>query len=855
MAGLPLGRVSLPTLVIGPLILGGVAPSNGFGLDPSKDLIQYVRDTWRAASGLPQDTVRAIAQTREGYLWLGTEEGLARFDGVRFVVFDRNNSPGLPGSNVEVLLVARDGRLWIGTYGTGLAVRDKGRFTAFGEKEGVPGNSVLAAAEDPRGVLWVGTNAGLVRFENGRFERVAEAVSLGPIKSLLATREGTVWVGSDVGLMRIAAGTSRTYGVADGLPGTSITALAQDKAGTVWVGTAQGLARLDGDRFVASPVAGIQDPFIAALRGDREGSLWIGTNEGLLRRSGGRLEHLGMRDGLPNNAIQTLFEDQNGSLWAGIRGGGLTRFKEGDFLTYGPREGLPHPILDAVLGVQTGDLLLGGYGGYVTRITPEGRLAPLRSWEPQRASNIRAFHVDRSGDLWIGAWLGLFRYRAGSVQTRATSGLTNVRVIREDKTGSLWVGTDGNGLYRWQGSSVRHFTTADGLPSEQIRAVVEDRSGVLWIGTYGGLARLGTDGRFTALTTLDGLPSNLVRALREDAAGDLWIGTYGGGLARLREGHLTSWTGQDGIPSDVIYEILEDARGYLWMSSNRGIFRVSKKDLEDRAAGRVPRVRSVMYTESDGLGSRECNGGNPSGWKTPDGRLCFVTVGGAVVVDPTHLKVDAPPPAVVVEDVVIDGRAVDTSRRARLPPGRHSLEFHYTALGSPDPRRVRFRYRLDGFDGDWTDVGERRTAYYTGLPAGHYGFLVTASADGERWQDAARFSFDLEPHFYERPTFYSLAGLGAVLLGVALQQARVRRARARARELKREVDRALAQVKTLSGLVPICAWCKKVRDDRGYWNQIEAFLRDHSEADFTHGICPECLESAMDRKHNEGRTP
>jgi ligand-binding sensor domain-containing protein len=812
-------------------------------LRPDKALTQYVRDVWQTPAGLPQNSLLAIAQTADGYLWLGTEEGLARFDGVRFTVFDRSTSPALPSPNAMALLAARDGRLWVGTYGGGLIVFDGKRFKAFGPQEGLAGGSVFALAEDAQGGLWVGTDRGLSRLQGERLVSIPiERAGMG-VKSLLWDSQGSLWVATDQGLTRARPGPPRRYSEQDGLPQANITGLHEDGQGVLWVATGRGLARREGDRFVTyTPRDGLADDFVSAVTSDAQGALWIGTNGGLQRMRQGRFETLRASDGLPTNDVLQLLVDREGSVWVGTRGGGLVCLKEGDFTTLGRRQGFATDIVDSIHGSRSGALWIGGSGGHLARLEPDGRIEALPTRAALSGSNIRALYEDPRGDLWIGTWLGLYRRRGGNLEARPAPGLTNVRVIDEDRAGALWVGTDSSGLFRFQGDSVRRFTTRNGLPSDHVRAIHQDAQGRLWIGTYGGLARVNGDS-FENYTTAQGLPSDLVRTLYEDAEGALWIGTYGGGLARLKDGRVEAWGTPDGLYNDVAYTILEDASGNLWMSTNRGVYRVSRRDLEARRAGRIPRVRSVAYGESDGMGSEECNGGDPAGWRTADGRLWFLTVRGVSVVDPARLRSARRPPPAVLEQVLLDGSAVDNGSATEVAAGRRSLEFHYTALDLADAARLRFRYRLVGFDSAWTEVGGRRVAYFTGLPPGRYRFEVTASLDGETWTPAAAaHAFRVQPRFYQTRTFVVLAVLGAVSLGLALQQLRVRRMRARAAELKREVEAAVAQVKVLNGLLPICAWCKHIRDDKGYWNEIETYIRGHSEADFTHGICPACAE-------------
>jgi hypothetical protein len=402
------------------------------------------------------------------------------------------------------------------------------------------------------------------------------------------------------------------------------------------------------------------------------------------------------------------------------------------------------------------------------------------------------------------------------------------------------VGTDGAGLLRVAGDRLVS-DERPGLPSSQVRVMLEDAKGQFWVGTYGGLSVL-RGGRYETYTTKDGLSHDYVRTLHESADGTLWIGTYGGGLTRLSDGRFTAITSRDGLFSDVVFRILEDGNGDLWMSCNKGVFRVLRRELDEFAMGKRARIHSEVLDEADGMKSRECSGGSPAGWRTPDGRMWFPTVQGVAAVDPDRLPRNPAAPPVVLERMTADNEDVDLSSPARLAPRRQRLEFSYTALSFLAPERIRYRYRLEGFDRDWVDAGGGHVAVYTRLPPGAYRFRVTAAnADGASNESGAVYAFTLEPSFYETTWFWLLAGLAAALGAVGLHLARVRRLQRHEQTLQERIQEALAEIKVLSGLLPICAACKNVRDDRGYWSRIEVYIREHSEADFTHGLCPACL--------------
>jgi ligand-binding sensor domain-containing protein len=813
-----------------------------YALDPAKDISQYSLDAWSTREGLPQSSVQAVLQTRDGYLWVATQEGLVRFDGVSFQVFDSSNTEAMTSNHVSALLESRDGSLWVGTVGGGLLRMKAGVVEAVRAPAGLPRDSITALAEDAQGGIWAGsTGSGASRFFAGRFADYTsqEGLAGDQVHSLLADADGSVWIGTRSGLCRYASGRFTSYGSAEGLADPTVAAVIRDHAGRLWVGTPAGVQRLGDDGRFAAGTLGPGN--VRCLREDRHGGLWIGSAHGLHRLREGRSESLTGARGVGGDAVTCLLEDREGSLWVGTEGGGLGRLKDGKLVSYTTRQGLSTDNVYAVAGARGGGLWVGTYGSGVS-LFRDGRFTSLPGQAPLLGVRLRTLLEDSRGVLWIGTDRGLFRQERGGLRRyTAAEGAPDdaVRTLYEDRQGRLWIGTGAKGLACLAGGVFRTFTREDGLGSNEVRTVLEDSQGTLWVGTYGGLSRLEGD-RFRTYGAADGLPSPLVRSLHEDGGGGLWIGTYGGGLALLREGRFHSFRKRDGLLSDVVYQILEDSHHNLWMSCNRGVFRAALSSLEAFAAGKAARVPVVAYGESDGMANRECNGGSPGGWRTPDGRMWFPTLGGVVMADPDHLPRNPDAPPVLVESVLADGRPV--SAGDALPPGSNRFEFRYTALSFTAPLEVRFKYKLEGIDANWVDAGPKRAAYYTHLPPGRYTFRVSAANEDGVWNSTgASFAFSRRPHFYETGWFYGGALVLLAATGGGFHRWRIRKHERMEEQLEARVQDGLARIKVLSGLLPICAWCKKVRDDGGYWSQLETYVAEHSEADFTHGICPECL--------------
>jgi signal transduction histidine kinase/ligand-binding sensor domain-containing protein len=766
-------------------------------LDPGTRLSQYGQDLWQVEQGLPQNSVQSIAQTRDGYLWLGTQEGLARFDGVRFAVFDRVNTPEIRHNSIQALLETRDGSLWIATYVGGLTRFQGGRFTVYTTRDGLPDDQVLCLHEDSQGRLWIGTRGGLASFDGKAFTAYGTAQGLLDPRVWTVAQDagGALWIGTDGGLNRLQGGRMTALTARDGLPAAPVHAVLPDRNGGLWVGTYDGLARIDGGRVSAvyRTRDGLVNDLVWTLLADRSGRLWVGTSDGVSRFAGGRFESLTPRDGVPNGHVRALAEDREGSVWIGTNGGGLLRLRDGRFTRITQRDGLPDAIIRTILQDRAGTTWIGTNRG-LARVQ-SGRVSVLGPALGFPGAPVFSLHEDRAGALWIGTYgTGLWRWQGERFRSwRAASGLSSdiVRAIHQDRAGELWVGTEA-GLNRL-GADGRFtvYGEKDGLPSDQVFAILEDRRGVLWFGTGGGLVRW-SDGRFTALGAKDGLRSTVVFALHEDVDGTLWFGTDGGGLHRLRDGRITAVGMKEGLFDDLVVRILDDAHGTLWMSSNRGVFSVSKREVEELAAGRIARVRSAGYGTADGMPSAECHGGSqPAGWRTSDGRLWFPTLRGVAILDPERLSPNPVPPPVVVEEMRVNHRPFALGA-GPLPSGPRDIEFQYTALSLLAPARVRFRYRLDGYDAEWVDAGARRVAFYSHLHPGSYRFRVAAANNDGVWnEEGASVAFEVAPRPWETKPFAAAVLLLGALVAVGGYRARTRQLRRRQQELE-----ALVEVRT-----------------------------------------------------------
>lgn len=782
-------------------------------LDPSAAISQYRRTAFTTRNGLPQSSAEALLQGRDGWLWIGTQEGVARFDGLSFTVLDRRAVPELRHNRVQALKEDPSGTLWIGTEGGG-ATSWNGRYRTWGSADGLSNLRIRSFAAPDGGPLWAATDGGVFRLAAGRFAPVAlPGVPPGdPVRRLADGKGGVAWAATPHGLFRLeGTGASAVPGTA--FPG-GILSVVEDPSGSLWLGTQSAVVRMkDGAvREVIDAKRGFPGGGgVSSLAVDGDGSLWIGTYEaGLWRLSSrGELASFRSSQGLPNDHVESLLVDHEGSLWVGMQDGGLLQLADASFRPFGPAEGLSAPVASPVLEDREGSLWVGTRGGGLDRIGRGGEVAVIRAGGPGGLPSdwVQALAEEAGGALWVGTRGGLSRLERGRVVRSwgPREGLTSpsVRALLPDPDGTLWVGTAGGGLFRLRGGTFRRWGRAEGLPDETIFALHRGGDGALWIGTNGGgLVRFDGE-RFTALTSREGLGNDIVNTLHEEGDGTLWIGTYGGGLCRWRQGLLGCVTRREGLPDDAVFRILDDGAGNLWVSSNRGVYSVGKADFGAVLAGRSRELSPRTYGVAEGMRNAECNGAEqPVGWRRRDGRLVFPTIEGIVTVDPAHLSRNAVPPRVVVVAVRATGRELADPSLASgagataapgglsLPPGSRNLEFQYTAPSFRSPARVRFRYQLEGFDRDWVEAGTRREAFYTNLPPGRYSFHVVAANEDGTWSlTGVRVPIRLEANAWESPWFWLVVALAGIAVGRALLRLRVGALEARERELVEEVER------------------------------------------------------------------
>lgn len=737
----------------------------------------YTQHVWQASDGLPEQTVQAFAQTRDGYLWIGTSGGLVRFDGVHFTVFDRQNTPALNENSIFCLMVSRDGALWIGTEGGGIARMIDGRFQSWTTRQGLSNDFVRALFQDASGTVWAGTDNGLMQFRQNRFVRVdgTAAIPAISVHSIFQDRAGRLWAGG-FRLACIEHSTARMYSLGTGFGQNMVKSITQTQDGIMWVGTVAGLESMPPgeDRF--RPVPGIAST-VRTLRQTSDGVLWVGTiGQGVFQLRDGKSTHILAPAALPSNTVLNFFTDGENNFWIGTQTGMLRLTRSSVSIVAFPTPsdsdfGTIYQDRDGSIWAASAQLFQWKDGAFVLKNLPGAG-----------GVHVRNVFRDSSGALWAGTdGNGLFRIADGRATHFSTLN-SFIRALAQARDESLWVGTDGglNHIVVEKGKlTIRQYYVGNGLIYPSIRVLLIDHAGDLWVGTDRGMNHVRGD-TFLNDPAIAPLAQMKIWAIHEDSDGSLWLGTRDNGLYRLRNGRLAHFTVDDGLASNAIYQILEDSAGHLWISGPNGVELVNRHELDAQAASFPRHLTLTFYSTAGMTANTEIYGGTQSsGCITAAGDVWFPSNLGAIHILPLELK-PLPPPVLTIQRVLADGRPVAITGPVELRPGNGRLEFNFAPIQLRSQDGLRFRYMLEGFEKTWNAPTTARTADYTNLSPGHYRFRVQVfEASNSGAVNEASIAIVQRPFFYR--TWWFSAGFAALiaLLVFAMYKYRVRHVRER----------------------------------------------------------------------------
>ena len=771
---------------------------------------QYLPTVWQTEQGLPGNSVTALLQDHSGYLWIGTFGGLTRFDGETFRVLEPGATPGFDSNNILALYESRPGVLWVGTVAGGIFRLENGVATKYTDRNGLPSRLISSIRGDAGGGIWANTSQGVAYFDGTKWE--AHSIHRGkPVKDFyLQARDGSMWFRSGSDLVRFDAdGSIATLRVRK--PSAFLVQEARD--GSVWIAVRDEyrLVRYSQGVFSDQPLPPLRQPewmakspeYVLAMAENTHGDLLLLTPAGLVRVVGGKVSPPEPVS-LPANAgdlpkVRTLLVDREGNLWVGMIGKGLVRLRPAPMTAFGKAEGLSDSSFNTVFQDREGRIWLGGDQLYWF----DGR----GFHRVPQVGDIRAIAQTGEGDLWFGGYGGLYRWRSGALSHFKLE-VSPVKTIYPDPDGTLWIGVPQEdhrgGLYRFRKEKLEQIPGISG-----VQKIMENRDGGFLVHANEGLFHV-RDGKASLYQQSRSLPTPRMDVF-QDSAGTFWFSTNGRGLFRFHPGRFQAITWKDGLPSNALGSVWEDGMHNLWVGSNRGIFRLGLKELNDFADGKVLSILPVSYDVAEGMRSSECGDGNPTIWQTTDGRIWFPTIRGVVAIDPAAGS--RLPPPVVFEEATADKVTLARDGQTSAPAGKNNFDFRFTALSLSAPEKVRFKYRLEPYDKDWVDAGGGRTAHYTNMAPGRYSFQVIAANSFGIWNEqGANLRFVLRPHVYQTSWFYALCSitfLALLWLGYQLrlrhlQQAFTIRMEGRVDErmrVARDLHDTLLQ--SFQGLIPV----------------------------------------------------
>jgi ligand-binding sensor domain-containing protein/signal transduction histidine kinase len=736
---------------------------------------QYTRTVWRVSDGLPEDTVQALTESKDGLLWIGTTGGLARFDGAHIQLYGPGMAKALSVNSIFCLTLGKDGSLWAGTEGGGLLRLRGNGLRVYSTSDGLTEAFVRTVFEDDRGRLWVGTDNGLFVLEGERLRRVDQgAIAPMGVHSITEDRDHRIWAGGSQLIAIDPDGNAKVFPVPGSYSETSVKRILETSDGTVWVGTVGGLQRLVDGQFRTVPSI---HATVRTLLQTSDGTLWIGTiGEGLWTYRDHRLSRVSGPGFLPSDTVLSIFEDDQRQIWIGTQAGLVRLNRTMVSLVPLPEEG--DPDFETISGDDAGDLWVAAHHLYLIR----DRAAHRVIYPGVGTVPVRNVYRAHDGTLWIGTdGGGVYNIHGAEVRHyTAPPELTNnfIRGFLESRDGHMWIATDG-GVSRIGREGAAGFTVANGLAYMSTRSLLEDRSGNIWIGTDRGLSCWAAGG-FTQNDATRALAEEKVWSILQDRNGTVWFGTRDHGLFRYRDGGVQQYTVAQGLPSNSLYQILQDRQGTYWLTSPNLIASVEETELSGQyPSGDRPVSVKVYSMPFGGDGAQLYGGRQPSGFLASDGSVWFPTTRGAANVQTTR-PTPADPPRAVLDDLVEDGRSVVPDDGLQVPAHVARLSFAFGAISLRSQEGVRFRYKLENFDSGWTISAASRSATYTNLPAGHYRFRVAVFDTAEpAIVNEMSLSFTKAPFFYQTWWFYTLAGILVACIAWTIYHQRVRQMQTR----------------------------------------------------------------------------
>ena len=779
------------------------ATLNLLALDPAEQPSNYIVAHWGTDEGLPHNQVRCIFQTHDGYLWIGTQQGLARFDGLTFTIFNEHNTPALPNNIITSFAETSDGSLWIGTSG-GLARYQNGRFTGYGLADGLKAETVNDLCVAPDGSLWIGGRAGITRWKNEKFVNDIDtsAYDMLGLRHIGVDRNKAVWIAAGFDALRYKDGKFTHFGREEGLRTQSLRILFEEADGTIVAGTSGGVLQLKDGHFAPSQLNGsLSNQRVAAALTDNDGNMWIGSPGGLDRCTGGKVVPYLNRDGTAFAQVEVLFEDREHCLWVGTSIG-LYRLTNRRASLLPLEADATDKLVNTLMQSRDGALWVSEWTKGVDRIL-NGAITHYNPGAPLAHDPVTAIYESADGAIWLGNRGSSIDRLQGTNVTRMVyqSGVATSRpvtTIYEDPDGEMLIGISRRGLLQVTNGVIFPVPEAEALTNETVWTIQRTHDGRLLMGTDVGLYERGAD-RTWKLVALGGRKHPVgARSLLEEPDGAIWIATAGDGLVRWKDGKEDVYASREGMVDDILFTVLDDNHDALWVNSARGISRILKKEFEKFDRHETESLNCLTFGRADGLLSASTLGnGARSALCLTNGTILAATDKGVVVIDQNRVQINKQPPAVAIESVVVDDKPLEHVQDVTVPAGAYRLEIRYSALSMIASEKLRFRYQLEGSDPGWIEAGHQRQVTYTRLSPGLYTFRVVACNNDGVWNEAgASLPIEIEPHFYQTKLFIGLATTGSLLTAFSIFWIRRQSARRQMARLEALVDERTSQLKT-----------------------------------------------------------
>jgi signal transduction histidine kinase/ligand-binding sensor domain-containing protein len=765
-------------------------------LNPEKKLAQYNTQSWSVENGLPTSSLLGLCQTSDGYLWISSYDGLIRFDGHEFTVFNKNNTDAFESNTIRSLAEDKYGNLWMTTQGNGLVRYSNGEFKRYGRAAGI-NHLYRAIYIDSLNRIWSASpEEGWFYFQDSIFHFLEHEMSLlnTEVRAIAENSEKGIAFGTfGKGLFIYANNRFTQFTQEEGLLNNWVYSLYFDKNGILWIGTGNGLCYFDGsDFYFQKQVGGVT---VNDILEDKFGHLWVATNQGLFRKKkdSNKYEHLSTHNGLPHNFINDFLIDREGNIWMANYKGGLAQLKDGKFTNYTSAGGLHGKVVNAICELDKETYLAAFDNGRMSRIEGE-KISNYTLKNNLTGKRIRHILKDSKNNLWISTYSGLLKVTQGGreiwLNERTGFPQTKIRLTYEDSEGNIWVGTRNNGIIKINtDNTYSYFNASKGLSANLIMSIEEDCEGNILVGTSegeSGLSIISKDEIIETFSKKEGFISNVVFNTYCDSEGSIWVAALGG-LSLIRDNNVTNFTVKEGLSCDTPYDVIEDKKGYLWLPCSKGIMRIRKSELIDFSDGIRKRINTRLFTQHDGMIESECNATTQS-LAASNGNLLFPTINGIAEINPEKILANNFKPPVYVKQLMVDNEPVDLSKKLTFQPAAKRFTFEYTAISLYEPEEIDFKYQLQGFDEGWVEAGNNRSISYTNLPHGNYTFSVIASNNDGIWNTTgAHLSFTVLPRFVNTKGFYVLVISLFVLLSYSIYRIRIQQLKRKHQVLEKTI--------------------------------------------------------------------